>query len=80
MAAMRGLDAVVFTGGLGEKAFYVREKALNHLKFLGFELDEKKNKNSDTIISARSSKIHALVIECDEEKEIALETIKAINE
>lgn len=34
IAAMGGLDALVFTGGIGENAFYVRDKVVNHLKFL----------------------------------------------
>jgi len=75
-AAMNGLDAIAFTGGMGEKAFYVREKTCNYLKHLGVELDKKKNEKSAQLISSKKSKIKVFVITADENKEIALETNK----
>lgn len=80
-AAMNGINAIVFTGGLGEKAFYVREKVCEYLEFLGLKLDKKKNlelstkaapKNQE--ISVKGSKIKVYVIETNEEQQIAMET------
>ncbi len=45
-AAMGGLDAVVFTGGIGENSSLVRQNSLDNLSFLGIDLDSAKN-NSD---------------------------------
>ncbi|MFA6918167.1 MAG: acetate kinase [Candidatus Gracilibacteria bacterium] len=73
-----GIHGIIFTGGLGEKAFYVREKACSYLKFLGLTLDPQKNKKCEKIISTRKSKIKVFVIPTNEEKQIAIETQKII--
>lgn len=76
-AAMDGLDAIIFTGGLGEKAFYVREKACSYLSHSGLKLNAKKNENCEQLISDNKSKIKVFVIPTNEEKEIALQALKA---
>jgi acetate kinase len=72
------LDALIFTGGIGENSPMVRAKTLGMLKMLGFVLDEKSNlangKQSNHLISAESSKHLALVIPTNEELMIARET------
>ncbi|MDD3861559.1 MAG: acetate/propionate family kinase, partial [Candidatus Gracilibacteria bacterium] len=73
-----GIHAIIFTGGLGEKAFYVRQKSCEYLKFLGLSLDHQKNKKCETIISTPKSKIKVFVIPTNEEKQIAIETEKTI--
>jgi acetate kinase len=73
-----GIHAIIFTGGLGEKAFYIREKACNYLKFLGLSLNPQKNKKCEKIISGPKSKIKVFVIPTNEEKQIAIETEKTI--
>ena len=75
-AAMNGLDAIVFTGGLGEKAFYVREKVIDYLEFLGFKLDKTKNKASkvDYIDEISKGKKKIFVIKANEAYQIAKET------
>lgn len=75
-AAMNGLDSIIFTGGLGEKAFYVREKTCEYLNFLGVKLDKLKNKNCDEIISDKTSKVKVFVIEADENLQMATEASK----
>ena len=75
-AALDGLDALVFTGGLGDKAFYVRKKVCDYLKFLGLKLNTKKNENCEEQIHDAKSKIKVFVITTNEEKQIALETKK----
>lgn len=79
-AGMNGLDAVIFTGGIGEKAFYIREEVINYLEFLNFKIDKKKNKaasDSREIISEiSSSKKKIFVVKTNEELQIAEETKK----
>ena len=73
-ASLNGLDALIFTGGLGEKAFYVREKVCKYLEFLGAKLDSAKNKKCEELISDSKSKIKVFVIKTNEELQIARET------
>jgi len=78
-AAMNGIDTIIFTGGLGEKAHYVREQACNHLKFLGLKLNKKANKEDKETISTKDSKIKVLIIKTNEEKQIAKESYEVLN-
>ncbi len=73
-AAMGGLDAFVFTGGIGENSSEVRAEVCADLQFLGIELDENKNNSSAEIISKPSSKIPVLRIPTNEELVIAIDT------
>lgn len=77
-AALDGVDAITFTGGLGEKAFYVREKVCEYLNFLGVKINPKKNEAGEMTISDTKSKIKVFVIATNEEKQIALETEKIL--
>lgn len=71
-------DAIVFTGGIGEHAFYLREKICKYLEFLGLKLDSKKNKLNAQTISTAKSKTKLLVIPTNEELLIAIKTKKAL--
>jgi acetate kinase len=73
-AAMNGVDAIVFTAGIGENVPIVREKVLANFEFLGLKLDKRANKVHKTIITSITSKVKALVIHTDEEKVIASDT------
>jgi len=73
-AAMRGLDSVVFTGGIGENAAEVRAKVLEPLKFLGIVIDEKKNVSKDKEKLISKGKVKVLVIPTNEELAIAQKT------
>jgi len=73
-AAMQGLTAIAFTGGIGEKAFYIRTKVCDYLEFLGIKLDKKRNEKNEQEISEKRSKMKIFVIPTDEEKQIAIET------
>jgi acetate kinase len=75
-AAMDGMDALVFTGGVGERAAEVREQAAGRLGFLGVRLDAQANAEGepDRTISAPSSLATAFVIAAREDLEIARET------
>ena len=77
---MGGLDALVFTGGIGENSTVVREEVCKEMEFLGLELDELKNQNNDEIISKVHSKVSIMRIPTNEELVIALDTAKIVSE
>ena len=72
-AAMDGLDAVVFTGGVGENAPAVRAAAAAGLSFLGLDIDSALNRNpaGDSDISATGARVRTLVIRAREDVEVA---------
>lgn len=74
---LQGLDAIVFTGGIGENSSETREKVCEHLKFLGLELDYEKNSkrlSGDHELNKENSKIKVFKIETNEELMISIET------
>nr|QIM10257.1 acetate kinase [uncultured Alphaproteobacteria bacterium] len=79
-AAMGGVDAIVFTGGVGENGSEVRKLICERLAFMGIELDEEANsKRGQTIeISKAGSKVRVFVIPTNEELVIAQDTKKLI--
>ena len=70
-AVMHGLDAIVFTAGIGENSALVRGKICGALAWLGVKLDRNANQNSETRISTADSKVGVYVIPTDEEATIA---------
>ncbi|PSC05378.1 acetate kinase [Alsobacter soli] len=76
-ATMRGVDAIVFTGGIGENAWRIREMALEGAEWLGIELDPEANRAGGPVISARHSRVKAFVVKTDEEAAIARHTMEA---
>jgi acetate kinase len=80
-AAMGGVDAIVFTAGIGENSDMVRKLVCSDMEFLGIELDEQKNKETqktEEIISKPSSKVKVMVIPTNEELVIAMDTAKIV--
>lgn len=77
-AAMGGLDAFVFTGGIGENSSEVRKEVCSNLDFLGIQIDDLKNQNSEEVISAEGSKVAVLKIQTNEELVIALDTSEIV--
>ncbi|MGO8595568.1 acetate/propionate family kinase [Rhizobium ruizarguesonis] len=77
--SLGGVDAVVFTAGIGEHQSEIRTGVAHHLAWLGLSLSEPANKMNATVISARESEIVALVIPTDEEQVIADEAIEVIS-
>ncbi len=75
---MEGIDAITFTGGIGQKDWQLREEVLNSLQFLGFKLNQESNKENKTTISADDSKFYSLVLETNEELVVARETQKVV--
>ena len=80
-AAMGGLDAVVFTAGIGENNPAIRKAVSDHLKFLGAYIDEEKNqvKGQMQIISTDDSTVKLCVIPTNEELAIAQQTLAVIS-
>jgi acetate kinase len=72
-AAMVGLDAVVFTGGIGENSARLRAECLRGLEFLGVELDAAANASGtgDRLVSAAQSRVKVLAISTNEELVVA---------
>ncbi|WP_411896073.1 acetate/propionate family kinase [Winogradskyella sp. A2] len=82
IAAMNGLDCVVFTAGIGENSELIRKMVCKDMEFFGIEMDESKNssKASDMMdISKENSKVKILVIPTNEELEIARQTFTLFN-
>ena len=73
---MNGVDAIIFTGGIGEKSAYLRELVLEHFTYLGLEIDKEANQKHNVFISTKNSKVIAMVVPTNEELEIAIETKK----
>lgn len=79
-AVMNGVDAVIFTAGIGENNEIVRKNVLSDLDFLGIKIDLEKNniKGKEHDISAADAKVKTLVIPTNEELAIARETLKLV--
>jgi len=79
-AAMGGLDAVVFTGGIGENAAEIRARVLEPLGFLGLVLDPARNASAakEKDIATEGSRVKAFVIPTNEELSIAQKTRRAV--
>ena len=76
MAALDGLDAIVFTGGIGSNSSHVREGALEGMRWAGIWLDHVANNKRHEIISAPNSPVRVYVMQTDEEAMIAQHTIR----
>ena len=77
-AEMNGVDAIVFTAGLGENGISMREMICADMDFMGIKLDAEKNnvRGKDRIISADDSKVKVLLIPTNEELMIARDTLR----
>jgi acetate kinase len=80
-AVLGRLDAVVFTGGIGENAVAVRQRVCDGLGHIGIDVDPGRNaaaKGSVSEVQKESAPVKVLVIRTNEEREIALQTLAAI--
>ena len=82
IAFLGGLDALIFTGGIGEKGSKIRQKICDKLKYLGMELDNSANNvyPAPTTISSAQSQIKVLVIPTNEELMMAKEAYRVYKE
>ena len=81
MAEMGGCDLLLFTGGIGENAWFMRRPILENMECLGIKIDFSKNDNvmgEDVILSTPDSKVATVVVTTDEEYVIASDTYKLV--
>ena len=80
VAAMNGVDNIVFTAGIGENDGSMRTRICEYLGYLGVEIDEEANKKrgEEMYISTPDSKVRVLVIPTNEELAIARETVELV--
>lgn len=79
IALMNGVDAIIFTAGIGEGAYYFREKVIDHFTHEGIKLDKKKNDKNELIVSTKDSAVLVMVVPTNEELEIAMQTHEVIS-
>lgn len=77
-ASMNGVDAIIFTGGIGENSHQIRERILSDMEYLGVSIDSSSNENvpSNQKISTGDSKVGVYVIPTNEELVIAIDSEK----
>jgi acetate kinase len=78
-AALGGLDALVFTGGIGENAVSIRARVCSDARWLGLEIDEEANATGNSCISRTGSRVSAWVLPTNEELMIALHTRRVLD-
>ena len=80
IAALDGVDAIVFTAGLGENNIVVRDQIISHFGYMGIELDKEANqiRGEERVISTLDSKVTVVVIPTNEELAIARETVALV--
>ncbi len=85
IAAMNGVDAIAFTGGIGENNYDIREAVCDNFKYIGLEIDKEYNKEHSHIkgenlkISTENSKVAVFAISTDEEMVIARDTLELVS-
>jgi acetate kinase len=77
-AALGGVDAIVFTAGIGQNSDIIRREVLRVFEYLGLEIDDAANREAKTIFSSGTSRVHTLVIPTDEELVIARDTYELV--
>ena len=80
VAAMNGVDAIIFTAGIGENDGHVRKTVCSYLGYLGVTIDEEANKKrgEDVVISTPDSKVRVAVIPTNEELAICRDTVALV--
>lgn len=77
-SSLHGIDALVFTAGVGENDSELRQRVCKMAKWMGIEIDDSANDRGDTRISTSDSRVSVWVIPANEEKMIAIHTIKLL--
>jgi acetate kinase len=78
-AALGGLDALVFSGGIGENSPQIRSRICEGLEFLGIQLDEQENAKNESLISQPDAGVEVRVIHTNEELIIAKSTLRLLD-
>ncbi len=82
MAQMNGCDLLIFTGGIGENAWFMRHEILKDMDWLGVDIDFDLNDRTagvDAVISKPGSRVTTAVVQTDEELAIAVDTYKIVS-
>jgi acetate kinase len=79
LAVLGGAEAIVFTGGIGERSAEIRRRVCEPLAWAGLTLDEERNGRCEARISSDGAKLGAWVIRADEERVIAREALRFIS-
>jgi acetate kinase len=77
-AALGGLDALVFTGGIGERSAVIRAQVCRQAEWLGLELDAAANERHGPCLTTPASKIAAWMLPTDEDLVIARHTLERV--
>lgn len=79
IAALGGVDSIIFSGGIGERSAEIRARVLKNFGFLGLELDEERNGKNARQISTDTSKVGVHVIQTQEDYSIITQSLAVIN-
>ncbi len=83
VAAMNGVDAIVFTGGIGENGFWLRSKVCSYLGYLGVNINESVNqktvKGAEAELTNKSDKVRVFILATNEELMIARDTKEIVD-
>lgn len=83
VAAMRGVDAIVFTGGIGENGVWLRSKICSYLKYLGVDINESVNekiqRGAEAELTDPSDKVRVFILATNEELTIARDTADIVS-
>ena len=79
IAAMEGLDAIAFTGGIGENDWRVRASIMARLEWLGLDFDASANEANNLRLHADTSRVSAWIVPADEERVIAMDALAVHN-
>jgi acetate kinase len=79
VAVMNGINAIVFTGGIGENAWWIREEVMRNFTHIGLRIDPKANRENKVKISSFTSRVWVFAIPTNEEIVMAREAMKILN-
>lgn len=80
IAALNGIDAIVFTGGIGENSPYIRALIAKNFSYLDVTVETENNEKNKTIFSTKNSPVFLMNIPANEEKVIAQQTYQLLNQ
>lgn len=76
ISVLKGVDTIIFTGGIGENSSIIRRRILENFEYLGLKINPKLNKENKEVISEKNSKVKVKVKSANEELEMVLEGLK----
>jgi acetate kinase len=80
IAALNGIDAIVFSGGIGENSPYIRALIMKNFSYLGAHIETEKNGKNDPLFSTGDSLLFLMTIPANEEKVIAEQTYQLLSQ